>query len=109
MKAMPSHFFGMPHTRLGWWSVGLAVAFVVVFIIYAMVFIPTSSDAPWRPTTLPNYGILIMLCGLGAGIVGLIAVIRQHERSWLIWLSLLPGLLALFALLGDFLSAIRMR
>jgi hypothetical protein len=52
---------------------------------------------------LPFYGILMLLCGLVAGIVGGPAVIRQHERSWLVWLTLLPGLLVLLLLLGEFL------
>ena len=38
-----------------------------------------------------------------AGIVGLIAVLRQHEHSWPVWLTLLPGLFVLFLVLGEFL------
>lgn len=45
---------------------------------------PSSSDAPWRHITLPFYGIFMLLCGLGAGVVGLMAMIRNHERSWLV-------------------------
>jgi hypothetical protein len=43
------------------------------------------------------------LCGLAAGIIGLIAVIRKHERSWLVWLTILPTVLTLIFLLGEFL------
>jgi len=32
-----------------------------------------------------------------------IAVIRRHERSWLVWLTMLPGLFVLFLVLGEFL------
>ena len=35
--------------------------------------------------------------------VGSIAVIRQNEHSWLVWLTLLPGVLVLFLLLGEIL------
>jgi hypothetical protein len=38
-----------------------------------------------------------------AGIVGLIAVIRRHERSWLVWLAMLPGLMVVALVLGEFL------
>jgi len=103
MKTVSSHFLGMPGTKLGWWSFGLGVAFVVMFLINSFVFMPTSSDAPWRQVILPFYGIFMLLCGLAAGVVGLIAVIRQHERSWLVWLTLLPGLFVLFFVLGEFL------
>jgi len=103
MKAISSHFTEKPHTKLGRWAVGLGILFVVLFLINSFVFMPTSSDAPWRQVVLPFYGIFMLLCGLAAGVVGLIAVIRQHERSWLVWLTLLPGLFVLFFVLGEFL------
>ena len=42
---------------------------------------------------------------LGTGVTGLLAVTlrSQRERSWLVWLMLLPGALILFLLLGEFL------
>jgi hypothetical protein len=92
-----------PCTRFGWWSVALGITFVVLFIINSTVFMPSTVDAPWRQVILPFYGIAMLSCGLAAGIVGLIAVIRQHERSWLVWLAILPGLFALFFVLGEFL------
>lgn len=92
-----------PSTRLGWWAVWLMAAFVVLFLINSFVFMPTSSDAPWRQVILPFYGIFMLLCGLTAGVVGLIAITRQHERSWLVWLTILPLAWVLFMLLGEFL------
>jgi hypothetical protein len=85
-----------PSTRLGWWAVWLGAAFVVLYII-------TMAVIALRLTLPPVYGIFMLLCGLGTGIVGLVAVIRQHERSWLVWLTLLPGAFILFLLLGEFL------
>ena len=103
MKTMSSRFLGMPGTKLGSWSFWLGVTFVVMFLINSLVFMPTSGEAPWRQVILPFYGITMMLSGLAAGIVGLVAVIRQHERSLLVWLTLLPGAFVLFFLLGEFL------
>ena len=96
-------FFGRPTTRLGRWSVGLGAAFVVLWIINMVVFMPFSGRMPYAETTLPFYGIFMLLCGLAAGITGLVAVIRAHERSWLVWLMILPMLLVLFLLIGEFL------
>jgi hypothetical protein len=79
------------------------VGFVALFLINSFVFMQTSSDVPWRHVILPFYGIFMLLCGLGAGVMGLIAVVRQHERSWLVWLMLLPGLFVLFLLVGELL------
>jgi len=60
-------------------------------------------DVSWRQTILPFYGILMMLCGLATFVVGLIAIIRSYERSWLVWLTLLPGASALLFVLGELL------
>jgi hypothetical protein len=98
-----SSFWRRPSTRLGWWAVGLAAAFFVMSTINSAVFMRLSEDVPWRQTVLPFYGIFMMLCGLAAGVVGLIAVLLKHERSWLVWLALLPGASSLFLLLGEFL------
>lgn len=94
---------GWPSTRLGWWSVGLAAAFGILMINNSAIFMRLPEDVTWRVTVLPFYGIFMMLCGLAAGIVGLIAVTRQRERSWLVWLAILPGLFALVFVLGEFL------
>jgi hypothetical protein len=64
---------------------------------------PSTVVVPWREVILPFYGIFTLLCGLAAGIVGLTAVIWRRERSWLVWLMMLPGLLVLAFVLGEFL------
>jgi len=100
---MSNPFFGLPVTKPGRWSVWLAVVFAVMFMINSFVFMPTSSNAPWRQLILPFYGIAMLLCGLAAGIVGLIALILYHDRSWLVWITIWPGVLVLFLVLGEFL------
>lgn len=93
----------MPGTKTGKWSVGLAVTFLILFIINQAVFMNLPEDVPWRPTLLPFYGIGMMACGLASGITALIAVIRDHERSWLVYLPLFFGGFVVFFLLGEFL------
>ena len=103
MSHSGSSFLQRPGTRLGWWAVGLGAAFMVMFIINSAVFMRLTENTPWQLIVLPVYGIFMILCGLAAGVVGLIAVIRKHERSWLVWLTILPGAFVLFLLLGEFL------
>jgi hypothetical protein len=69
MTTFSSHFNEKPHTRLGWWSVWLGAAFVVMFLINSFVFMPPTFNPSWGPTILPFYGIFMVLSGLTAGIV----------------------------------------
>jgi hypothetical protein len=85
---MSNTFFGTPHTKLGWWSVGLAAANIVLVLAWSI---------------LPGGALLGFLCGLAGGIVALIAVVRHHERSWLVFLSILPMLNVFVFILGEFL------
>lgn len=57
-----------------------------------------------RETILPFYGILMLSYGVAAGITGLIAVLSRGERSWLVWLTILPGLMVVTLILGEFLA-----
>jgi hypothetical protein len=68
-------------------------------MINAAVFLPAPGIMPWREAFV---GIVLLLCGIGCGIAALIALIRRHERSALVWLSLLPALFVLF-MIGVFL------
>jgi hypothetical protein len=103
MTTHTNPFSERPHTRLGWWAVWLMAAFVGMFLINSFIFMPSSSDALWRHIVLPFYGIAMLLCGLVSGVLSLIAILRQHERSWLVWLPLLPLLWVAFMLVGEFL------
>ena len=80
----------MPHTRLGWLAVGLSALFAVLFITVSTRIIQFS-------------GLLTMALGVVAGILTLAAVIWKRERSWLVWLMLLPGLFAIVFTSGEIL------
>jgi hypothetical protein len=90
MKSISSTFLEIPHSRLGWWSVGLTILFV-------MLFVSVTNDL------LHFSGFLTMTLGVIAGIVTLFALIWKRERSWLVWLMLLPGLFAIAFSLGEIL------
>jgi hypothetical protein len=88
MKTASSHFLERPHTKLGWWAVGLATASFVLQFAWSI---------------LPGGAWLSFLCGLAGGIIAIIAIIRQQERSWLVFLSILPMLGVFVFFLGEFL------
>jgi hypothetical protein len=83
-------FLRLPRTQLGWWAVGLSVLFVALFIFVTTGFFHFS-------------GMLTMGLGVVAAILTLVAIIWKRERSWLVWLMLLPGLFAIFFASGEIL------
>jgi uncharacterized membrane protein YfcA len=101
MKTISSHFLGKPHTRLGWWSVWLEVVFVVMFSINVAILVLLTDETFWRDSILPFYAITMLVCGLAGGVVGSVTVIRQHERSLLVWLAILNGLFVLLLVLNE--------
>jgi hypothetical protein len=52
---------------------------------------------------LPFFWIFMLLCGIAAGVAGLVAVTKKNERSWLVWLTTLLGAFALIVTLGELL------
>ena len=90
MKTTSSSFLDSPHTKLGWWSVGLSVLFVALFVAITTA-------------TLHFSGFLTITIGVAAGFLTLGALIWKGERSWLLWLMLLPGLFAILFALGEIL------
>jgi hypothetical protein len=45
----------------------------------------------------------MILCGFAAAVIGLVALIKNRERSWMVWLAVLPGAFPNLFLLGEFL------
>jgi hypothetical protein len=87
-----------PETSLGKWSVGLQTFFLIVIvasIILVKVLGILSFDDHWWDVT-----VLVFVASIIAFITGLIAVIRNKDRSILVYLSIFLGLCAiLFVLL----------
>lgn len=85
----------------------LAVGFVVMFAINSMfigVFGTSTNETmnAFSRTVMPFYGIGMLLVGVSAGLVGLISIIKSHERSWVAWATILPLVFVLFLLIGEF-------
>ena len=102
-KPLWRRILGWPSTRLGWWAVGLMAAFVVLILINNAVFMQLPEVTTWRVFFLPLYAIVMLLCGLAAGVAALVAIILKRERSVLAWLPVLTGLFVVVFLLGEFL------
>jgi len=84
----------MPKTRLGKWSVWLNVFFMIVIItsiILVNVLGILSYNDHWWDVTVP----LVFSASIAAFVIGIIAVRKNKERSVLVYLSILIGLLTI--------------
>ena len=111
MRSAPENrLLSLPRTKLGRWSMWLAIAFIVMFAINSVFIgaLGTSANEAvnaFSRTVMPFYGIGMLMAGVSAGAVGLISIIKDHERSWVAWATLLPLALVLFLLIGEFTTA----
>lgn len=93
----------MPSTRLPYWAAGLAATFVAMLAINTLLLMTPWLSQEFRQTYLPYYGLGMMVVGLSAGIVSLVAIVKNHEHSWVAIVPLLPGLFALTFIFGELL------
>ncbi|HSM34759.1 MAG TPA: hypothetical protein VK837_00050 [Longimicrobiales bacterium] len=89
----PARFFATPQTRIGQWSVGLAVAFLVLFMLW-LFYIGATPKA--RPTFFSDPVHAVMLLGAAASavagaVLGAVAIAAKRERSYMVLLSVLVG------------------
>ena len=87
-----------PETKLGNWSVGLNIFFLIVIIISVTlvnVFGILSYDNHWWDVTVP----IAFLIEMTAFFTGIISVIKNKERSVLVYLSVVTGLLTILFIL----------
>jgi uncharacterized protein YacL len=75
----------LPKTSLGRWSLGLAIAFILSFLLAEVVY-GYNSDS----NQVPGFILAIIFVGIGgaAFIIGLISVIKQKERSILTFIAM---------------------
>jgi hypothetical protein len=95
--------FGRPRSQPGRWAVGLAAVFVVMWTISSFLLSSTTPLPVWWQIMLPFYGVVMLACGLGGGIAGVVAVIHRRERSLFVWLAILPGLFVIVFILAEIL------
>jgi len=82
----------LPKTPLGRWSVGLVIALIVLFAV-----VPEVANRPLEVAASSGFA-----CLAGAALVtGLISVIKNKERSILVFLTMVIGLFALIIAVGQ--------
>jgi hypothetical protein len=93
----------LPKSYLGKWSIGLIAAFAVFFVIFQLL---VASGQRGGETFFSNLALTIPILLAGTSgvlsfLIGLIGVIRNRERSILVFLAMLVGFFILLFSIGE--------
>jgi hypothetical protein len=89
----------LPRTRLGFWAVRLLIAFAAFFLTLCALV-----AAGQRGLWLVSLVIPLFLSGLLAGATAAVAIVRRGERSVLVLLPLVVGIVIAFFALGELIG-----
>jgi hypothetical protein len=97
----------LPKTSLGRWSVGLAAAFFLLYVLlqtfYASVHRnPAPNPGPPSPF-IPMVVVAEYISGIVSFVTGLISIIKSKERSIFVFLVVAVGFFVFIFLLGEIL------
>lgn len=95
----------MPKTIFGKWSVGLIIAFLLLFGLFQLL---VASGQRGGATFFANLilaipGVLMGASGITAFFTGVIGIMKHKERSILVFIATAIGLFILVFILGEFL------
>ena len=94
-----------PATRLGKWSTWFFVACIVFFIVFQIL---VASGQRGGDTFLDNIplsinALMFAISGISAFFMGILGIITSKERSILVFIFTIIGLLVLLFVVGEFL------
>jgi len=91
----------LPKTLSGWWSAGLVIASLVLFVLSSVMLGP----GPDYNMALA-YTLTIVIAVISAAVfsAGLIGIIKSKERSILVFMAMLVGVYTLFGCITGLLG-----
>ncbi len=101
--AVLTELFKVPKTVLGKWSVGLLVAFILLFALFQDLVASGQRGGAgfFDKLVLAIPGILMAVCGIAAFLAGFTSIVNNKERALTVFLASLLGLLVLVFVLGE--------
>ena len=80
---------------------GLSVTGIVLLVLGFVLDIVEPADSYTDSWAQLVWGAGIWVCAVAAFVAGLVAIVRHHERSWMVMLATALGLLPLVMLLSE--------
>jgi len=95
---------GWPESRVGRRAIafaGLSVTGIVLLVLSFALGVVEPADSYTDSWAQLVWGAGVWVCAVAAFVAGLIAMIRHHERSWMVVLATALGLLPLALLISE--------
>jgi predicted Abi (CAAX) family protease len=95
----------LPRTVPGKWAVGLAIGFIVLFVLL-IILVTTGQEGGetfFSNLYLAVPGLLALVSGIAAFVTGVISIIFARERGLVVFLAAAIGLLVIVFMVGDLL------
>jgi hypothetical protein len=95
---------GWPDSRIGRWAItlaGLSLTGIVLLVLGFALGIVEPADSYTDSWAQLVWGLGIWVCAVAAFAAGLVAIVRHHERSWMVALATALGLLPAVLLLSE--------
>ena len=93
----------LPKTSLGRWSVGLAAAFILVVVLN--ILLQDGLEFKSGSVELRIFFIAHCIFGMGSLLTGLVSIIKSKERSILVFMALVVGLISLVIIVSSIIEA----
>lgn len=102
LRTRDEHPTVAPRTRTGRWSVGLTTAGIALLLLAPVLATVLHGNGTEPVLVVAAPGLLGVGAMIAAAVTALVAWFRRGERSVLVLLGVVPGLLALSLLIGEF-------
>jgi len=97
----------LPKTSLGRWSVGPAAAVILVIVLNILLGPKACNVLEFNSGSIELKIFFVAHCifGMGSLLTGLISIIKSKERSILVFLALVVGLISLVIIVSSIIEA----
>ena len=100
-EQQPSDFLSLPATVTGRWSAWLLLMSLLLILLNTLVVMPQTEQRTGLELAQKAFNLIVFLCVFSSGATGLWAIVRERERSWVLFISLLLLVLALALNIGS--------
>jgi len=113
MKTTFHHGLHGAQTGPGKWSVALIILMLILFLLGTTAMNLLYPSSPAGNTILEDLAarpalVVAMLAGMAAGVAafftGVVAIMKHHDRTLIVFLATIFGALLIFLLLGEIIS-----